>query len=38
MKGITEVFVKQNVPAEAVTVIINDIPKENWGIGGESSI
>ena len=24
-------------PAEAVTVVIQDIPKENWGMGGKQA-
>jgi 4-oxalocrotonate tautomerase len=24
-------------PAEAVTVVIDDIPKENWGMGGKQA-
>jgi len=35
IKKVTEVFVEMGIPAEAVTVIINDLPKENWGTGGE---
>ena len=35
IKKVTEVFVEMGIPAEAVTVIINDLPKENWGTAGE---
>ncbi|HTY90357.1 MAG TPA: tautomerase family protein [Methanocella sp.] len=35
IKGITDVFVKEGVPAGAVTVILHDIPKENWGTAGK---
>lgn len=35
--GITKVFVEQNVPEKEVTVILHDIPKDNWGIGGKLS-
>ena len=35
IKGITEVFGKVGTPAEAVHVIINDVPKSNWGTGGK---
>jgi len=35
IKKITEVFTEIGIPAEAVTVIINDLPKENWGTAGE---
>jgi 4-oxalocrotonate tautomerase len=32
--GITKVFEDNGIPANAVEVIINEIPKENWGMGG----
>jgi len=35
IKGITDVFVTVGTPADAVHVIINDIPKTNWGTGGK---
>ncbi len=35
IKGITEVFGKVGTPADAVHVIINDVPKTNWGTGGK---
>lgn len=35
IKGITDVFIKEGVPAEAVTVILHDISKGNWGTGGK---
>ncbi|MEM2452677.1 MAG: 2-hydroxymuconate tautomerase family protein [Candidatus Methanomethylicia archaeon] len=35
IKGITEVFVNLGVPAEAVTVILHDVEKSNWGIAGK---
>ena len=34
IKEITEVFVSRGVPASAVTVIIFDLDKTNWGHGG----
>jgi 4-oxalocrotonate tautomerase len=37
IKGITDVFIKEGVPAEAVTVIIHDIKKENWGTAGKAA-
>jgi len=37
IKGITDVFVKEGAPAGAVTVILHDIPKENWGTAGKSA-
>jgi len=35
IKGITEVFTKVGTPADAVHIIINDVPKTNWGTGGK---
>ncbi len=35
IKGITKVLVDLGIPAEAVTVIIYDIPKHNWGSRGK---
>jgi len=32
--GITDVFVKEGVPKEAVTVILTDIQRENYGTNG----
>jgi len=37
IKGITKAFEEVGVKASAVTVIIHDIPKENWGSGGEQA-
>jgi len=37
IRGITEVFEKQGVPKEHVTVIINDVDKTNWGMKGEQA-
>lgn len=33
--GITRVFTDLGLPAEAVRVIIHEIPKSRWGIAGE---
>lgn len=33
--SITKVFTDMKIPKEAVEIIIHEIPKENWGIGGE---
>jgi 4-oxalocrotonate tautomerase len=33
--GITDVFVKEGVPKEAVTVILTEIKKENYGHNGK---
>jgi 4-oxalocrotonate tautomerase len=35
VKGITKVFEELGIPPQAVEVIIQEVPKENWGIGGE---
>lgn len=37
IEGITKVFTDLGIPADEVTVILNEIPKENWGIGGEQA-
>lgn len=31
---ITKIFVDLSVPEEAVEVIVNEVPKSHWGIGG----
>jgi len=33
-KDITEAFVKNNTPAEAVQIVLKDNPKNCWAIGG----
>ncbi len=35
IKGVTDVFVNLGIPAQAVEVVINEIPKKHWGIAGE---
>jgi 4-oxalocrotonate tautomerase len=35
VKEITATFVKLGVPADAVTVVLNDVPKHNWGTAGK---
>jgi 4-oxalocrotonate tautomerase len=35
VEGITKVFEAENVPREAVTIILNEIPKDNWGDAGK---
>ncbi len=35
IRDITKVFVNLGVPAHAVEVIIHEIQKTHWGIGGE---
>jgi hypothetical protein len=34
IKGITKVFAELGIPKQAVEVIIHEIPKTHWGIGG----
>lgn len=33
--GITKVLEKENIPREATSVIINEVPKNNWATGGK---
>jgi 4-oxalocrotonate tautomerase len=35
IEGITKVFTDIGVPREAVTVIIHEISRDNWGMGGK---
>ena len=35
IQNITKVFVDLNVPQQAVEVIVHEIPRTHWGIGGE---
>ncbi|MEL9941088.1 MAG: 2-hydroxymuconate tautomerase family protein [Ignisphaera sp.] len=35
IKGITKVFEELGIPAQAVEIIIHEVSKENWGVGGE---
>lgn len=35
IQGVTEVFVNLGIPAEAVDVIVHEVPKTHWGLGGE---
>lgn len=35
IRGITDVIVGLGVPEQAVQVIINEVPKSRWGIGGQ---
>lgn len=35
VEGITATFGKIGIPAEAVQIVIHDIPKHNWGTGGK---
>ena len=35
IKKLTEVFTESGIPAEAVTIIIHENQKGNWGTAGE---
>jgi len=35
--GVTKLFAEVGVPTEAVEVIIHEVSKEDWGIGGEQA-
>jgi 4-oxalocrotonate tautomerase len=35
IRGITDVMVNLGVPEHAVEVIVYEIPKTHWGVGGE---
>jgi 4-oxalocrotonate tautomerase len=37
VQGITEAFAKINTPPDAVQIILKDVPKHNWAIGGKLS-
>ena len=36
IKGITKVLEELGIPGQAVGVVIHEVPKENWGIGGRA--
>jgi len=35
ISGITKVFVDIGIPERAVEVVVHEIPKAHWGIGGK---
>ncbi len=35
IQRITKVFVDLDIPEKAVEVIVHEVPKSHWGIGGE---
>ena len=35
VEGITSVMVNMGIPAQAVHIIIRDVPKQNWATGGK---
>jgi 4-oxalocrotonate tautomerase len=37
ISGITQVFVDLGIPERAVEIVVHEIPKSHWGIGGKPS-
>ena len=37
IEGVTKTFTQLGIPAEAVEVLIHELPKENWGVGEQAS-
>lgn len=35
IENITKLFEDMGIPKQAVEVLVHEIPKTNWGIGGE---
>jgi 4-oxalocrotonate tautomerase len=35
IQGITKVFESLGVPEHAVEVVVHEVPKTHWGVGGE---
>ena len=35
IEKITKVFVDLGIPVQAVEVIVHEVPRSHWGIGGE---
>ena len=35
VEGITKVFTDMGIPSQATTIIIAEIPRENWATGGK---
>jgi 4-oxalocrotonate tautomerase len=35
VEGITKVFVDIGIPSQATTIVISEIPRENWASGGK---
>ena len=35
IEGVTQVFEDLEIPRQAVEVVIHEIPKTHWGLGGE---
>ena len=34
ISGVTKVFTDMDIPARAIEVLVHEIPKSHWGIGG----
>jgi len=34
-EGITKILEQENIPRDAIDVIINEVPKTNWAKGGK---
>ena len=37
IQGITSVFEQMGIPRQAVEVVVHEVPKSHWGIGGETA-
>ena len=37
IEGVTRVFTDMGIPSDAVEVIVHEIPKSHWGIGGQTA-
>jgi 4-oxalocrotonate tautomerase len=37
ISGITKVFADLGIPEQAVEVVIHEVPKSHWGIGGKQT-
>jgi len=37
IQGITKVFGSLGVPEHAVEVVVHEVPKTHWGVGGEQA-
>lgn len=37
IEGVTDVFADLGIPRHAVEVVVHEVPKTHWGIGGESA-
>ncbi len=35
VEGVTKVFSEMGIPSQATTVVIDEIPRENWGTAGK---